>query len=45
MKKIIGLSIAALLIIGIVAVGTYAYFSDTAASTGNTWTAGTLTWV
>jgi predicted ribosomally synthesized peptide with SipW-like signal peptide len=43
MKKIIGLSIAALLIIGIVAVGTYAYFSDTAASTGNTWTAGTLT--
>jgi len=42
MKKIIGLSIAALLIIGIVAVGTYAYFSDTATSTGNTWTAGTL---
>jgi predicted ribosomally synthesized peptide with SipW-like signal peptide len=43
MKKIIGLSIAALLIISIVAVGTFAYFSDTAASTGNTWTAGTLT--
>jgi predicted ribosomally synthesized peptide with SipW-like signal peptide len=43
MKKIIGLSIAALLIIGIVGVGTFAYFSDTAASTGNTWTAGTLT--
>jgi len=42
MKKIIGLSIAALLIIGIVAVGTFAYFSDTATSTGNTWTAGTL---
>ena len=42
MKKIIGLSIAALLIIGIVAVGTYAYFSDTATSNGNTWTAGTL---
>ena len=42
MKKIIGLSIAALLIISIVAVGTFAYFSDTAASTGNTWTAGTL---
>jgi predicted ribosomally synthesized peptide with SipW-like signal peptide len=42
MKKIIGLSIAALLIIGIVGVGTFAYFSDTAASTGNTWTAGTL---
>ena len=42
MKKIIGLSIAALLIIGIVAVGTFAYFSDTATSTGNTFTAGTL---
>ena len=42
MKKIIGLSIAALLIIGIVGVGTFAYFSDTATSTGNTWTAGTL---
>jgi spore coat-associated protein N len=42
MKKIIGLAIAALLVIGIVAVGTYAYFSDTATSTGNTWTAGTL---
>jgi predicted ribosomally synthesized peptide with SipW-like signal peptide len=42
MKKIIGLSIAALLIIGIVGVGTFAYFSDTAASTGNTWIAGTL---
>ena len=42
MKKIIGLTIAALLVIGIVGVGTFAYFSDTAASTGNTWTAGTL---
>ena len=42
MKKIIGLSIAALLIIGIVGVGTFASFSDTATSTGNTWTAGTL---
>ena len=42
MKKIIGLSIAALLIIGIVAVGTFAYFSDTATSTGNTFAAGTL---
>ena len=42
MKKIIGLSIAALLIIAIVGVGTFAYFSDTAASTGNTFTAGTL---
>jgi predicted ribosomally synthesized peptide with SipW-like signal peptide len=42
MKKIIGLSIGALLIIGLVAVGTFAYFSDTATSAGNTWTAGTL---
>jgi len=42
MKKIIGLTIAALLIIGIVGGGTWAYFSDTATSNGNTWTAGTL---
>jgi predicted ribosomally synthesized peptide with SipW-like signal peptide len=42
MKKIIGLTIAALLIIGIVGAGTFAYFSDTATSTGNTFTAGTL---
>ncbi len=43
MKKILGLTIAVLLIIGIVGAGTWAYFSDTASSTGNTWTAGTLT--
>jgi predicted ribosomally synthesized peptide with SipW-like signal peptide len=42
MKKIIGLTIAALLIIGLVAGGTLAYFSDTEASNGNTFTAGTL---
>jgi spore coat-associated protein N len=42
MKKILGLSIAALLVIGLVAGGTWAYFSDTEASTGNTFTAGTL---
>ncbi len=42
MKKIFGLTIAALLIIGIVGGGTLAYFSDTETSTGNTWTAGTL---
>ena len=42
MKKIIGLTIAALLIIGIVGGGTYAYFSDTETSTGNSLTAGTL---
>ncbi|HXY74426.1 MAG TPA: TasA family protein [Dehalococcoidales bacterium] len=42
MKKIIGLSILALLLIGIVSAGTWAYFSDTETSTGNTFTAGTL---
>jgi predicted ribosomally synthesized peptide with SipW-like signal peptide len=42
MKKIIGLSIAALLVIAMVTVGTLAYFSDTELSTGNTITAGTL---
>lgn len=42
MKKIMGLSIAALLVIGVVAGGTVAYFSDTETSTGNTFTAGTL---
>jgi spore coat-associated protein N len=42
MKKILGLSIAALLIIAIVGVGTWAYFSDTEASTGNSLIAGTL---
>lgn len=42
MKKILGLTIAALLIIGMVGGGTWAYFSDTEASTENTFTAGTL---
>ena len=42
MKKIIGLSIVAVLIIGMVGAGTWAYFSDTETSTGNTFTAGTL---
>lgn len=42
MKKIIGLTIVALLLIGIVGVGTFAYFSDTETSSGNTVTAGTL---
>ena len=42
MKKILGLTIAALLIIGLVGGGTWAYFSDTETSTGNTFTAGTL---
>jgi len=42
MKKIIGLSIAALLIIGLVGGGTYAAFSDTQTSQNNTLMAGTL---
>ena len=42
MKKIIGLTIAAVLIIGMVGGGTWAYFSDTETSDGNTFTAGTL---
>jgi spore coat-associated protein N len=42
MKKIVGLILALVLIIGLVGVGTYAYFSDTESSTGNTLTAGTL---
>ena len=42
MKKIIGLSLAALLIIGIIGGATFAYFSDTESSTGNTLSAGTL---
>jgi len=42
MKKILGLTVAALLVIGLVGVGTWAYFSDTETSTENTFTAGTL---
>jgi spore coat-associated protein N len=42
MKKILGLTIAALLIIGIISGGTFAYFSDTETSVSNTLTAGTL---
>ena len=42
MKKILGLTIAALLIIGIIGGGTFAYFSDTETSVSNTLTAGTL---
>ena len=42
MKKILGLTIAALLVMAMVAGGTYAYFSDTETSTGNIITAGTL---
>jgi len=42
MKKIIGLSVAALLIIATVGFGTWAYFSDTEESQGNAVAAGTL---
>jgi len=42
MKKILGLTVAALLVMGLVGGGTWAYFSDPEASTGNVFTAGTL---
>ena len=42
MKKIIGLTIAIVLAVGIFGVATFAYFTDTETSTGNTFTAGTL---
>jgi spore coat-associated protein N len=42
MKKIIGLAISGLLLLALVAGGTYAYFSDTETSSGNSFTAGTL---
>ena len=42
MKKIIGLTIAFMLLIGMTGIGTWAYFSDVETSTGNQMTAGTL---
>lgn len=42
MRKILGLTIAIVLIIGVVAGGTWAYFSDTEEVTGNVFTAGTI---
>lgn len=42
MKKILGLTIAALLIVGVIGGATYAYFSDTESSTNNTLSGGTL---
>jgi spore coat-associated protein N len=42
MKKIIGLSIAAFLIIALVSGGTWAFFSDTETSSNNQFSAGTL---
>ena len=42
MKKIIGLTIAFLLAVFMLGVGTYAMFNDTETSTGNKLAAGTL---
>jgi spore coat-associated protein N len=42
MKKIIGLSIAAIIVIALAGVGTFAFFSDTETSSANSFTAGTL---
>ncbi len=42
MKKILGLTVALLLLSGMTGIGTWAYFSDTETSTGNQMTAGTL---
>lgn len=42
MKKILGLTIAIALAVGILGVATFAYFADTESSTGNRFTAGTL---
>lgn len=42
MKKILGLTIVALMVLGLVGGGTWAYFSDVATTTGNTFAAGTL---
>jgi len=42
MKKILGLTVAALLVMGLVGGGTWAYFTDVETSTGNVFTTGTL---
>ena len=42
MKKVIGLTLAAILIAGIAGAGTWAFFSDSEVSQNNTITAGTL---
>jgi predicted ribosomally synthesized peptide with SipW-like signal peptide len=41
-KKVLWLALALLLVAGMTGAGTFAYFSDTETSTGNTFTAGTL---
>jgi len=42
MKKILGLTVVALMVMGLVGGGTWAYFSDVESSVGNTLAAGTL---
>ena len=42
MKKILGLSVAAFMVMALVGGGTWAYFTDTETVTANTFTAGTL---
>ncbi|MFC1943117.1 TasA family protein [Chloroflexota bacterium] len=42
MKRILGLTIAFLLLIGMTGIGTWAYFTDVESSTGNVLAAGTL---
>ena len=42
MKTILMSVMAIAIVVGLVGVGTFAYFSDTETSTGNTFTAGTL---
>lgn len=42
MKKLLGLTVAALMVMALVGGGTWAYFSDTESSAGNTFAAGTL---
>lgn len=42
MKRILGLTVAALMVMGLVGGGTWAFFSDPETTTGNTLSAGTL---
>ncbi|MBN2239246.1 MAG: hypothetical protein JW712_05695 [Dehalococcoidales bacterium] len=41
-KKVFGLTMAVFLVMGMISIGTWAYFSDTETSTGNILAAGTL---
>lgn len=41
-RRLLGLTIATMLVLGMVATGAWAYFSDTQVSSGNTLSAGTL---